>query len=300
MSNSVDISTQQTYGSALNSWLAFANMHHFSLEPTTDTLSFYIVYMCHHINPRSVKTYLSGLVQQLEPEFPAIREIRTSPIVTKVMKGCLKLQTKSIKRKEPLSISDLHYLNTRFQSSPSHDDLLFLTILSTGFHGLLRLGELTFPDNPSLQDWRKATKRSSLIIHPQRLEYEFLLPAHKADRYFEGNRVLIRAFSSSAFDPFSLFLRYLSSRDNYFPASSPLWLTASGTIPTRSFFMSRFRIFFSKAFGGASMRAGGATYLAQLGTPSKIIRAFGRWSSDAWEVYIRIHPSLLQALFHNR
>ena len=48
------------------------------------------------------------------------------------------------------------------------------------------------------------------------------------------------------------------------------------------------------------MRAGGATRLAELGTPSKVIRAFGRWSSEAWELYICIHPSLLHALLHHR
>jgi hypothetical protein len=44
------------------------------------------------------------------------------------------------------------------------------------------------------------------------------------------------------------------------------------------------------------MRAGGATYLASLGTPPEIIRALGRWSSDAWELYIRLHPTLLHFL----
>ena len=47
------------------------------------------------------------------------------------------------------------------------------------------------------------------------------------------------------------------------------------------------------------MRAGGATHLAQLGTPAPVIRALGRWSSDAWELYIRVHPTLLQALLHH-
>ena len=65
LSRSLDISSRHTYASALNSWLAFINMHHFEIEPTPDTLSYFIVYMSHHISPRSVKSYLSGLVQQL-------------------------------------------------------------------------------------------------------------------------------------------------------------------------------------------------------------------------------------------
>ena len=192
-SNSIDLSTQQMYGSALNSWLAFVEMHHFLIEPSIDTLSFFIVYMSHHISPWSVKLYLSGLVQLLEPEFPQIREIRSSLLVSRVMKGCLKMRNQEVKRKKPLSIGDLQFINYRFHQSRVHDDVLFAALISTGFHGLLCLGELTFPDSPALHDWRKVTKRSTITLQNQ--EYEFFLPAHKADRFFEGNRVIIRAFS---------------------------------------------------------------------------------------------------------
>ena len=288
LSGSVDVSTIHSYGSALNSWLAFTRMHDFSIEPNPDTLSFFIVYMSYHISPRSVKTYLSGLVQQLEPNFPSVREVRASRLVVKTMKGCLKTRSQAIQRKLPITVHNLQLLVDRLPPSPDHDDLLFCTLLSTGFHGLLRLGEMTFPDNSSIRDWRKVTKRSSLVIRGH--QYEFLLTAHKADRFFEGNKVVICSFSPNSFDPFSIFSRYISSRDYLFRAASPLWLTSSGSVPTRSFFMSRFRRFFPKSFAGASMRAGGASHLATLGTPPEVIlRALGRWSSKAWEVYIRIH-----------
>jgi hypothetical protein len=275
-------------------------MHHFDIEPTPDTLSFFIVYMSHHISPRSVKSYLSGLVQLLEPDFPNVRDVRQSRLVTRTLKGCLKMLAKPVERKEPLTINDLRLAEIKYRHTQDHDDLLFLTLLITGFYGLLRLGELTFPDDLSIRDWRKITRRSSLIVRPH--QYSFMTPASKADRFFEGNKVVICAFESPdlAFDPFRAFSRYLISRDTLFPASSPLWLTSKGDVPTRSFFMSRFHNLFSKSYGGASMRAGGATHLAKIHTPPEIIRGMGRWSSDAWEIYIRIHPTLLQALLHSR
>ena len=113
-----------------------------------------------------------------------------------------------------------------------------------------------------------------------------LLTKVQATTLFEGNRVLVHAFDQSILDPLLSFLSYLSSRDTLFPSLSPLWLTSLGDVPTRSFFMSYFHILFSKSFGGASMQAGGATYLVQLGTSSQIIWGTGRWSSDAWELYI--------------
>ena len=103
LSNSIDISTSQLYGSALNSWIAFIQMHHFPLEPNPDTLSFFVVFMSHHIQPKSVKSYLSGLVQQLEPDYPSIREIRKCCLVIKVMKGCEKTRGQAVQRKLPPS-----------------------------------------------------------------------------------------------------------------------------------------------------------------------------------------------------
>ena len=297
LANSLDISTCRTYSSALNSWLAFVNLHHFPIEPTEDSLSFYIVFMCHHISPRSVKSYLSGLVQQLEPDYPNIRQIRTSQLVTRTLKGCLKSHSKAIRRKEALTIHDVRFVHDRVRNPHPHDDKLFAALLVTGFHALLRLGDLTFPDDVSIRDWRKIVRRNSLIV--SRDEYEFVLPMHKADKFFEGSKVLVRPFTS-AFDPCIAFQCYIDSRDQLYPAASPLWLTADGSVPTRSFFISRFRRFFPNSLGGASMRAGGATYLAQLGTPSDLIRALGRWTSDAWQIYIRVHPTLLHALLHHQ
>ena len=128
-------------------------MHHFSLEPTPDTLSFFVVYMSHHISPHSVKSYLSGLVQQLATDFPSVKETRTSALVTKTMKGCLKSLSKPVQCKVPLMESDLHHVLPRFQNTYSHDDLLFVALIVTGFHGLLRLGDLTFLDGHSIWDW---------------------------------------------------------------------------------------------------------------------------------------------------
>ena len=52
LGNTVDRSTLANYGSALNSYINFVTRHGFPVEPTPDTLSFFTVYMCHHINPR--------------------------------------------------------------------------------------------------------------------------------------------------------------------------------------------------------------------------------------------------------
>jgi hypothetical protein len=76
------------------------------------------------------------------------------------------------------------------------------------------LGELTWPDAKHLQDYRKVTFHSSLQVSPK--SYQFILPGHKADWFFQGNIVLIQSTELND-DPYAPFLAYLALRDCCFP-----------------------------------------------------------------------------------
>jgi hypothetical protein len=143
----IDTSSAASYSSALNSYITFCRIHKFPIEPTLDTFSFYIVFMCHHIKPKSVDSYLSGICNQLEPFFPKVHEIRQHHLVTKTLQGCKKLCGCATSHKQPLTHLELGSLAPHYTvPGTNHNDLLFFSILLTGFHRLLRLGELTWPD----------------------------------------------------------------------------------------------------------------------------------------------------------
>ncbi|KIK33906.1 hypothetical protein CY34DRAFT_67563, partial [Suillus luteus UH-Slu-Lm8-n1] len=89
----------------------------------------------------------------------------------------------------------------------------------------------------------------------------FVLPTHKVNPQFEGGTIIIQR-SLVHPDPHHSFLAYLHSRDSLFPYLSTLWLRENGSIPTRSWFLSRLRKIFPPTIAGHSMRAGGATSLA--------------------------------------
>jgi hypothetical protein len=86
LGSSLDKSTFGSYSSALNSYITFCKLHKRPIEPTADTMSFYVVYMSHHIKPDSVDTYLSGICNQLELHFPNVRSIRSSHMVSRTLK----------------------------------------------------------------------------------------------------------------------------------------------------------------------------------------------------------------------
>ncbi len=182
-------------------------------------------------------------------------------------KGCKRLKGSAVKRKAPLSRDDIHHAIKTLGSSSHYDDCLFLALLVTGFNGLLRLAELSMPDAKRARNWRKITRRTTVEWLPE--GYAFFLPAHKADTAFEGNKVIIPSDDDPGFNPLPIFRRYLTLCDTRHIVHPALWITSSGSVPTRSWFMKRLRqVFPSTSITGQSMRAGGATDLAVTRRPT--------------------------------
>jgi hypothetical protein len=299
LGSALDSSTYDTYNSALNSYITFCRLHEMDTTPTEDTLSLFVVYMSHHIKPDSVDSYLSGICNLLEPFHPDIRLRRSGTLVSKTLKGCKRLHNTPIQRRSPLLPENVLLVTRSLSKASSYDDVLFTTILLTGFHGLMRLGELTVNDTPAKRDWRKISLRHTLS-YPDPASYSFILTTHKADTTYEGNIILIRPLVEEIGTKHT-FLRYLVSRDHKWPLNPELWLTSTGVSPTRSWFLSRLRAFFpDRLIAGQSMRAGGATCLATTGALPATIQAAGRWSSKAFQVYIRKNPFLLHAILRAR
>ena len=294
---SLDTSSFGTYTSALNSYLTFCNLHNLPADPTPDTLSLYAVFLSTHIKPDSVNSYLSGICRQLEPFFSEVRHNRKGMLVSRTIAGCMRRFGTPVKRKAPLSHANLLHVIDSMVSVPSHDDLLFLALILTGFHALMRLGELVFPDKRALRNYRKISLRHSVCIKPD--QYSFFLPSHKGDRFFEGNIILIQKLTTPT-DPYSRFLAYLTSRDDRFPLHPELWLTSRGAVPTRNWFITRLRKLFPREVAGQSIRSGGATSLAEAGADLATIQAVGRWSSEAFKIYIRKNPVLIHAIIFRR
>jgi len=288
----LDRSTRSVYRSHLESYLTFCDLHGFSYDPTEVTLCNFIVYMSYHIQPRSVASYLSGICSQLSSSFPSVRQTRRLPSVTKTLQGCLRQRGTPPTRKLPLTPEHLLGFSLSLASG-THDDLLFLALTFCGFLALHRLGELVDHHNPALRSARKRILRRSATCSPDQFSYH--LPAHKADRFFEGNVVVVAHASSAPLDPVPVFAAYLTSRDRLARFNPYLWVDSRGTVPSRSWYLARLHRLLPGSFGGHSLRSGGATFFAARGWSYDRIQTLGRWSSDAFRVYIRKHPALLHA-----
>ncbi|KAF8576080.1 hypothetical protein K439DRAFT_1263413, partial [Ramaria rubella] len=245
-------------------------IHDFPIEPTVDTLSFYVIFMCHHIKPQSVGSYLSGICNTLEPHFPDVSNIHNGLLVTHCLDGMKKLRGSDPPlQKCPPSFNNLHSLLHHFNSS-SHDDILFHSMLLTGFSALMRTAEFTQADAVNKRDFKKLSMRHTVSLSES--HFSFLLPFHKADRYYQGNTILVERRSSPSLYAYDAMALYLRSWDGSFPFHLELWLTCSGSVPKYSWFLSRLHTILGTEFGGHSIRSGAATALDLAGVPNDVIQ----------------------------
>ncbi|KIK82392.1 hypothetical protein PAXRUDRAFT_804665, partial [Paxillus rubicundulus Ve08.2h10] len=111
--------------------------------------------------------------------------------------------------------------------------------------------------------------RHSLILTANVLQ--FTLPSHKADQFGDGNSILVKRTALHN-DTVGIMKQYITGRDATFPYHPQLWLTTSGNVPTRSWFMRRIHSLLTHAVSGHSMQAGGATAMANSGIAPHLIQ----------------------------
>ena len=181
-------------------------------------------------------------------------------------------------------------------------DACFAALMATAFAGVLRAGELAsgYPRGAFVA-----------IRHPSRQHLRFTLDAsgqpvrcvlqivNSKARGAEGLRLLnMRVPMTGAhLCPGWLLWRYVKEFDPVPPeleATTPLFRDRStGKVITVDAVREELRRLMgllgrdASVYGAHSLRIGAATALAFLGAPEHVIKALGRWRSDAYLLYIR-------------
>ena len=282
----IERSTSKGYATGARDYLRFCISHSLPINPTPTTLARYIAYTSRFIT--SGPRYLSGARHFLSILYPDFDANRAHPLVQATIPGSQKVRADAIQQKLPLRLDHLALFCRAARIVGHYDDLLFVTILSCGFYACHRMGELVQNNDRTLFDCWKVIKRASLSFSHRRAQYH--LPYHKADPFYQGTAILLGSHDVAC--PVQLLLDYVSRRDAVHHGRSPLFLTEQGLHPTRRWFDRKFFAFLDRSFGGHSLRAGGATYYASLGLSEDIIQVLGRWSSQAWKMYIHDNPTV--------
>ena len=146
------------------------------------------------------------------------------------------------------------------------------------------------PNSPHLLISCCTIPHSSASLTPS--HFSFLLPAHKADHFYKGNKILIIAHPH-LLCPLSTICSYLTERDSLFPFHPQLWLCANGHHPSQSWFLHWLHAISGQHFGGHSLWVGSATDLAIHGASLQVIQAASQWASNSFQIYIWKNSFLL-------
>lgn len=287
--HALEKSTVSGYSTGARDYIHFCQIHHIPLDPTPQTLSRYIAFTS--LSIASGPKYLTGARHFLRDLYPAFDDSRSDPLVQATIRGSKKIRADPVHRKQPIRIEHLSAFLNAAISSRNYDDLLFATIMSCCFYGCHRSGELVLKGKKAV-DWRKIIKRSSLHFSLGYAGYR--LPYHKTDPFYAGTDILFS--TQEVADPVVLLQEFVHMRDKLHGARRALFIREDGSHPTRAWFDSKLFSFVDRSFGGHSPRAGGATFYAALGLSETVIMALGRWSSQAWKIYIRDNPCVRAAL----
>ncbi|KIJ36662.1 hypothetical protein M422DRAFT_102405, partial [Sphaerobolus stellatus SS14] len=205
-------------------------LHGLPPKSTTNTLSFFVIYMSHHIKLSSVGYYLSRICNSLELYYPNVCTIHSTSIICCSLTGTKKLHSSQpTPCKQALECDDLLKIITVLPLNPPHDNLLFITMLLTGFHGPLRIGELTVLHTITKCTTHKLTLCLTLVMDGAWIS--FTLPFHKSDHFYTGNTIMVQALPHSPINPMFHLCHYITSCDRAFPLLPAFWLSSSGQTP---------------------------------------------------------------------
>jgi len=177
------------------------------------------------------------------------------------------------------------------------DSAMLWAAFSTAWFGFLRVSEFT--TIPSGFDPSVHLSISDLAVdcHLRSSGVLLLIKASKTDPFRQGVKLLLPR-TGGALCPVASLSAYLHHRGD---SSGPLFLFADGTPLSRLHVTDRLRSILADAgvqgnFSSHSFRIGAATSANAAGLPDSLIRTLGRWSSDAYLVYVRTsHDTLRQA-----
>ena len=304
-------STKRLYASGWRTFTNFARISSFDIYNNDDSLrqEFMLTFVTHCadqlcVSYATIKTYLSAI------KYYYARAGRSDPFTFSggqqfgrlhlILRGIKKIHNPVTLKREPVTVQLLlcmiRMLNKGLYGIYL-DSMLKLSFV-LAFFGFLRCGEFTTSSDRFDPSHGLTLSDVSLQSSPQQI-LMIHLSSSKTDPFRKG--VTIKLFPLNnilcplqAYNKYMELRRHMDSR----PAS-PFFLMPSLTPLTRKEFCT-FLQGVLQGIGGTShikphsFRIGAATSAAKANIPDHLIKTLGRWSSDSYVRYIRIHQTTLQ------
>ena len=299
MNQGIAPSTKKVYNTAQTLFLKFCSRLNLTAMPASEsTLILFVTELAQTRAHATLKSYLSGV------RFLHITHGFPNPLANLLR---LDLVLKGIKRIKPRPPSQIRLPITpailrriragltQIQLSDTEEKMMWAAC-TLAFFAFLRCGEFTQASLTSY-DSSKHLSQGDIAVnsHDNPTVMSVRIKSSKTDQFGEGVTLYLGK-GCAPLCPISSMMQYLAIRS---PAPGPLFVDDSNKPLTKQAFISKVHSALSatgmstEGYKGHSFRIGAATTAAACGVSEHLIKTMGRWSSEAYHVYIRTPPNEL-------
>ena len=293
---SLSPSTRAAYNSGTNAFVNFCLQHHrFTqyqsiLPATEETLMLFASYLSLKVSPPTIKVYLAA-VRNLHLEAGYADEFDRFRLLPRLVRGIRR--TLSQDRRPRLPITPQILLSFRKNLNMGWQDHRVLwSAMVVAFFAFLRSSELLAlrKEDASILD--------SLHTIPT---FGLRIRSSKTDPFRHSVTVRVAPSGNADLCPAQALLE-LTNQSYATHPTSPLLQWSDGSAITRQSlnnaikWLARSVHLNDSHFSTHSFRIGAATAASAAGIPDYLIKTMGRWSSDAYQLYIRTPDSTLDAV----
>ena len=291
MANGLAPSTRQVYGSAQRQFLEFCSqdvpsgLSHPPLPASEQTLMRFCAHLADRVHHSSIKVYLSA-VRSLHIDYGYPDPLTNCLQLQRLLRGIKRHQGSNLPRRQPVTADLMTVLHKSLDLSKP-DNVMLWAACCLGFFGFLRAGEFTTNSSfdPSIH-LTTADLQVDSSSNPQ--SFRVFIKCAKTDPFRSGCFIFLGR-GSAPLCPVLALTSYLHLRG---PGKGPLFFFQDGRPLSRALLSSFLQSTLQAAgipgkFSGHSFRIGAATTAAQRGVPDHLIKTMGRWSSEAYLLYVR-------------
>jgi len=309
--------TKTGYGSGIKKWISFCDEYNVPPESRLPaSRQWLLLFMSSHhggIGSSNFSTVMSGIrAWHVAQDVPWHGDPKVDNLVKGFRHAVAVAAPASTTRapRPPVTVQHLVALRSGLDVCNNGKDAAVFAVACCAFWGVARLGELTVKSLKEKQeDQDKRVKRSPLpkfVVDEKSVARgaDFHVPWTKMTKHVGATIVLSQVTDDNArsTSPVEALLNHLHLNSTV-PDTAHLFAyrdTSSGQIlpMVKKVFTARCKQVWEASgcadVSGHSFRIGGCTELLLRGVSHEWVKIAGRWKSDAWQVYIRGTPVLLQ------
>lgn len=301
LDRSIAPNSHRAYDSAWQAYVVFCN--DICSEPTLPISRQQLMLFIAHLSisgkqASTISSYISGLAYIHKSK--NFVDPTDCFVVRKLIEGCRRDNPPVQDIRRPLTLDMLSHAiaGTTTVCSSLYEACLFRAAMLVAFYGLLRVGEFTISSANQKAD--HVLLLSDISFSPQQggqLDQVYIkIRYSKTDQRGRSHTLVLPETTPTAMCPVHALREYLAMRT---PGVGQLFWHFNKSPLTRYQFTAvvkkslNARNIPTEGISSHSFRIGACTHFALLGVPDENLMKMGRWSSSAYQRYIRIPMSTL-------